>query len=102
MWQPQLEALPGAGFRVLAPDLRGYGESAATEKTVAMGDLAADLVDLLDQQEIASAAVIGLSMGGLVTMEFAHAHADRTWAVGLVATTADPVTAEEVEERGKA
>ncbi len=35
MWAPQLESL-GRRFRVVAPDLRGYGESPATPGTVTM------------------------------------------------------------------
>lgn len=41
------------------------------------------------------AAIIGLSMGGLVTMELAASQPDRYWAIGLVTTTAEPVTPHE-------
>jgi hypothetical protein len=64
-----------------------------------MGELAADVLLLLDRLEIASTAVVGLSMGGLVAMELAHAEPERVWAVALVATTAEPVTAEERRQR---
>jgi 3-oxoadipate enol-lactonase len=99
LWWPQHEPLVSAGFRLIAPDLRGFGETPATPGTVTMAQFADDVRELLDRLGIESAAVIGLSMGGLVAMEFAHAYPHRAWAVGLVATTAQPVTAPERERR---
>jgi len=98
MWEPQQEHLAHR-FRVVVPDLRGYGESAATPGTVTMRELAADVEALLDELGIDSAAVVGLSMGGLVAMELALGDPGRWWALGLVATTAQPVTEAERRER---
>ena len=94
LWEPQLAALRD-GFRVLAPDLRGFGESPVTAGSVTMRQYAADIEGLLDDLGIGRAAIIGLSMGGLVTMELAAARPERYWAIGLVATTAEPVTPHE-------
>jgi 3-oxoadipate enol-lactonase len=94
LWSPQLAALRSK-FRVVAPDLRGFGESPVTPGSVTMREYAADVEDLLDDLGINRAAVIGLSMGGLVTMELAGARPERYWAIGPVATTAEPVTAQE-------
>ena len=94
MWAPQLAALAGR-YRVIAPDLRGYGGSPVTPGTVPMSQLAADVARLLDRLGVSRAAVAGLSMGGLITMELAVADPARWWALGLVATTAEPVTAAE-------
>lgn len=98
MWAPQRAALVAAGYRVILPDLRGYGATPATPGIVRMDELADDIVALLDRLEVASVAAIGLSMGGLVAMELAI-RTDRLWALGLVATTAQPVTAEERARR---
>jgi pimeloyl-ACP methyl ester carboxylesterase len=94
MWAPQLAALQDR-FRVIVPDLRGYGDSPVTPGTVTMAQLAADVSDLLDRKEIATAALVGLSMGGLVVMELAAAQPDRWWAYGFIATTAARSTPEE-------
>jgi len=94
MWEPQLAALSDR-FRVLVPDLRGFGESPVTPGCVTMREFAADIEELLDDLGIQTAAVVGLSMGGLVTMEMAAAQPDRYWAIGLVATTMQPPTADE-------
>jgi pimeloyl-ACP methyl ester carboxylesterase len=89
MWAPQLAALRDT-YRVIVPDLRGFGHSPVTPGRVLMRELAADIEELLDRLGIASAAPVGLSMGGLVTMELAAAQPDRYWAIGLIATTAQP------------
>jgi pimeloyl-ACP methyl ester carboxylesterase len=98
MWEPQLAALSDA-FRVVVPDLRGFGGSPVTPGSVTMRELAADIEDLLDELAIARAAVVGLSMGGLVTMELAVARPARCWGLGLVATTVQPVAPEERSTR---
>ena len=92
MWAPQLAALRDR-FRVIAPDLRGYGDSPVTPGTMTMAQLAADVSRLLDGQGIARAALVGLSMGGLVVMELAAAQPERWWAYGFIATTAQRLTA---------
>jgi 3-oxoadipate enol-lactonase len=65
LWAPQVAAL-GDSFRVLTPDLRGFGESPGTAHRVTMREYAADVAELLDDLEITRAAIVGLSMGGLV------------------------------------
>jgi 3-oxoadipate enol-lactonase len=70
-----------------------------TPGTVTMSELAGDVTRLLDRIGVGPAAIVGLSMGGLVVMELAAAHPDRWWALGLVATTAQPVTAAEQADR---
>jgi pimeloyl-ACP methyl ester carboxylesterase len=89
LWAPQVAALRGR-FRVLAPDLRGFGGSPVTPGCVLMRELAADIEELLAALGITRAAAVGFSMGGLVAMELAAAAPERYWALGLVATTAEP------------
>jgi 3-oxoadipate enol-lactonase len=89
LWAPQLAALQ-ADFRILAPDLRGFGDSPVTPGTVTMREFAADIEALLDGLSISTAAIVGLSMGGLVAMELAVTRPQRYWALGLVATTTEP------------
>ena len=71
MWSPQREPLVRASFRIVIPDLRGYGDSSSTLGVVTMAELAGDIIQLLDSLEVEEAAVVGLSMGGLVAMELA-------------------------------
>lgn len=98
MWRGQLQAL-GGEFRVIAPDLRGYGQSPALGGVARMSELAGDVWGLLADRGVDDFAVVGLSMGGLVAMEMAIADPQRIWALGLVATTAEPVTEDERSRR---
>ncbi len=94
MWEPTLGALP-AGWRGIAPDLRGFGHS-----TLPPGDkhriidAAGDMIDLLDRLEIASAIVVGCSMGGYVLFEMIHTAQNYVAGAVLVSTKATADTAE--------
>ena len=64
MWQPQVEALETAGYRVLAPDLRGFGQHALEPAPFSH---VRDVEALLD----GPATVVGSSLGGRVALELA-------------------------------
>ncbi len=76
VWAPQVQGL-SAGFRVVVYDMLGHGQSAMPEQTRDIGDYATQLVQLLDALDIAQAHIVGHSMGALITLEMAIAHADR-------------------------
>jgi len=69
MWDPQVEAF-SSNYKVITPDLRGYGKSSlpATEAT-RFEDYATDVLLLLDYLKIDSFHLGGLSMGGQIIME---------------------------------
>src|ERR1044072_743560 len=66
LWNEQIEALSST-CRVIAPDLRGFGESDAAS-TATMNEMAQDVAMLLNQLGIVRATVAGLSMGGYVAL----------------------------------
>lgn len=67
-WKHQLEALSG-GHRMLAVDLRGFGDSPAVgQPTMAL--LAGDLKRLIDSLGLDDVLLVGWSMGGCVTMSY--------------------------------
>lgn len=86
MWEPQIEHFVALGWRVIAPDLRGFGESEVTAGIVHTEEFAADAVALLDFLGIDSAVVLGYSMGGQVAMEIQHTHPQRVRALAIVDT----------------
>ncbi|PLY06939.1 MAG: alpha/beta hydrolase [Desulfuromonas sp.] len=88
MWQPQLEALAGAGYRVIAPDLPGFGASPPLTGPVTMRHYAAALVALLEQLEIDQAVVCGMSMGGYVLLSMLEHFPARVAAAGFIVTRA--------------
>jgi pimeloyl-ACP methyl ester carboxylesterase len=101
MWALQVEALSDE-FRVIAPDLPGYGESPPLAQVMSMRRFADAVLELLDALGIARATVVGLSMGGLVAMELGLAYPERAAGLVLAATTAAPATEEDVERRRRA
>src|SRR5262249_8912113 len=64
MWSAQ-ETSVGSIYRVIAPDLRGHGESAAPEGVYTIDGMADDVIELLDALQLREPVVLGgLSMGG--------------------------------------
>jgi pimeloyl-ACP methyl ester carboxylesterase len=77
MWAGQMDAL-AKSYRVIAPDLRGFGASSVTAGTVTMAQFADDLAGLLTALGINEPVVFcGLSMGGYVAWQFALRHRAR-------------------------
>jgi pimeloyl-ACP methyl ester carboxylesterase len=70
MWREQTEALSD-GYRVITPDLRGFGETGAnSEQPATMREMAEDVLALMDELDIRRFALGGLSMGGYVAFAF--------------------------------
>ena len=89
LWEPQLRNVP-AGWRLIAPDLRGFGGSTEADSlsALSMTDYADDVADLLDELGIARAVIGGASMGGYATMAFLQSHGDRVDGLVLANTRA--------------
>lgn len=77
-WRGQIGPLAAAGFRVVAPDLRGYNLSSKPEGAAAYraGHLAADVRDLIHERGAASACVAGHDWGGVIAWATAARHPD--------------------------
>ncbi len=87
LWAAQLEGLHR--HRLLAPDLRGFGDSATSNPpALSIDQHADDLANFLDRLEIGRAVVVGLSMGGYVALAMAERHRDRLAGLVLVDTRA--------------
>ncbi len=94
MWNAQIDAL-AAEYRVIVPDLRGFGRSGLTEGTVTMGRLADDVAGLLDAVAPGERVTLcGLSMGGYVAFQFWRKYATRLKALVLCDTRAKNDTPE--------
>jgi pimeloyl-ACP methyl ester carboxylesterase len=107
MWREQIVFVSANGFRAIAPDLRGFGElsdklqfvagsedseaerqAEARRAITTMDDMARDVAALLDELQIETAVVCGLSMGGYVAFEFARLFATRLKGLVLAGTRA--------------
>lgn len=101
LWAPQLAALP-AGWRGIAPDLRGFGESSRTgDPAYTMEQHAADAIALLDHLEVERAVVCGLSMGGYIALAMQRSTPARVRALVLADTRAEPDSADARRQRAE-
>ena len=97
MWDETVPALADT-YHVIVPDLRGHGESEATDGLYEMADHAGDVLALLDTLGHRQAAVVGLSMGGYILLQLLTSAPERLWAVVL----ADTMGRADIEERKQA
>jgi pimeloyl-ACP methyl ester carboxylesterase len=70
-WQLQIPALTKAGFRILAPDLRGFGRSSYPGGSCNPVVMAEDMATFMNSLAISSSHIIGISMGGTVALQLA-------------------------------
>jgi pimeloyl-ACP methyl ester carboxylesterase len=82
-WRHQISALAAAGYRVLAPDMRGYGNSSAPAAVEDYDILAlcGDMAGLLDALGEQQASFVGHDWGANVTWWMAAIHPERVRAV---------------------
>ena len=77
------------GFKTIAPDLRGYGNS-RVNGDFDMGDHLTDLEALIDRFHIDRCLILGWSLGGILAMELALRCPQRVSGLILIATAARP------------
>jgi pimeloyl-ACP methyl ester carboxylesterase len=79
VWRNQIPFLTRHGFRTIAPDMRGFGQSSrpAEAAEYALSKSVSDVIGLLDALELDSAHVVGHDWGAAVAWGTAMAHPDR-------------------------
>ena len=92
-WQKQVDAFQST-HRVIAPDLRGLGQTEAQPGTNTMDRFADDVNELLRQRETGPVVLVGHSMGGYVALAFARRHPEMLRGLVLVGTKAGADTPE--------
>lgn len=90
IWEAQLAA--ASGRRMLALDLRGFGESGPPTGAVKMADLASDVMAVLAAAGIERAHFAGCSMGGYVLMQLLRQSPQAALSLALIDTRADADT----------
>ena len=76
MWDSQVAAL-GRDYRTLRYDLRGHGDTQATEGDYSIELLARDLTGLMNELNIQKTHLVGLGLGGAIAQAFAIEHPQR-------------------------
>jgi pimeloyl-ACP methyl ester carboxylesterase len=96
-WHRQIRALADAGYRVIAPDMRGMGQTEAPEDPQAydVEHITADLLGLIDHIGEERAVFVGLDFGAFANYDFALRHPDRVIAVIGLENPAAPHNPEE-------
>ncbi len=82
-WRHQLPALADAGYRAIAPDMRGYGDTDSTPDPAdyRSKNIAADIAGLLDALGEEKCVIAGHDWGGFHIWQFALRYPERTAAV---------------------
>ena len=84
-WDEILPQLPG--FRHIAYDVRGMGDSEGSEGPVSLEDWAADCNALLEELGVERAVIAGTSMGGAITMRFGIDYPEKVQGLLLLSTS---------------
>ena len=79
VWRHQIPALVDAGFRVIAPDLRGFGETTAppNRDDYKIDRFVGDLIAILDDLEVAKVRLVGHDWGAAVGWQTCMQHPER-------------------------
>lgn len=87
-WQEMIPLLVHAGYRVLAPNQRGYSRGARPpgRRDYTLDKLSGDVLALLDQAGVERAHIVGHDWGGGVAWDLAANHADRVLTMTSLAT----------------
>ena len=82
-WRHQIPFLAELGYRVVAPDMRGYGNSSTydTHSAYAQREVVADMLELADKLDIDRAIWIGHDWGAPTVWNIARHHPDRVIAI---------------------
>ena len=98
LWDALVPSLP-AQYRFLRYDKRGHGLSDTPPAPYSIRDHSCDLTALMEQLRIDKAIVIGISVGGLIAMDFAIQHPEQVQALVLCDTFPRIGTPESWSER---
>ena len=85
-WALQLPVLSAAGFRPLAPDAPGFGQSPYDGRSWNIRRMTGQMAGLLEELGTGPAHVVGLSMGGVIAQQFALDFPQLTKKLVLVST----------------
>ena len=103
-WRHQFEPIANAGFKCVAPDMRGYGQSDKPDSISAYNqvEIVGDIIGLIPALGYESAIVIGHDWGAPTAWSCALNHKDRISAVGALSVPFSPRGDEAPLERLKA
>lgn len=87
MWQAQIDAFC-SHYRLIVPDLPGFGASTLAVDSYTLDDVADWLIDILDKRNLQQVIVVGVAMGGYITFALQRRYPERLKALILANTYA--------------
>lgn len=84
-WKPLTEKLKNQ-YQIISLDLRGHGESDKGDKKTTIELYQEDIYELLKQLKVEKTAIVGLSLGGNIALEFAVKHPEMTSNLIIMST----------------
>jgi pimeloyl-ACP methyl ester carboxylesterase len=100
MWRHLADSL-STQYRVICPDLPGFGNSPLTQPIQSIEEVAEQLEDWMDAHQIKDPVVLGHSLGGYVALALLERMGDRIKAIGLLHSTAFGDDEEKKEMRNR-
>lgn len=100
VWDSFIEAL-SEDFRIITPDLPGFGKSPLPEGSISLNDIALQLLGWLEKLQIRQCLVIGHSLGGYLTLAMAQEKPDVVVGFGLFHSTAKDDSEEKRKNRDR-
>ena len=100
MWRHLADSL-STQYRVLCPDLPGFGSSPITQPITCLEDVAEQLEEWMDAHQIKDPILLGHSLGGYVSLALLERMGDRIKAIGLLHSTAFADDEEKKEMRNR-
>lgn len=99
-WDVLMEKLPLEEYRVIAPDLRGFGDSTYNTPVESIRDYSQDIKLLADALSLEGFTLGGWSLGGLIALQYAADYPDDVSGLVLVAATSKAVPIAKTDTNG--
>ena len=89
-WEYQINYFASHNYRVIAPDLRGHGQSDAPYTRYTMNELVADMYAITQHMDFPEKfTLVAHSFGGSIAVEYANAHPEQLEKLVLIATAGE-------------
>jgi len=101
LWYPQLTRFLELGYRVIAPDMPGHGESSFDPANHTVDSIAESSIQLLGKLGVTKAVVVGISIGGYILLKMMARRPDLFSGMVMICTKAEADT-DEIKARRRA
>lgn len=101
VWDLLMEALPGDEYRIVAPDLRGFGDSSYYEPIASVKDFSEDLRAFVDSLGLNKFVLMGWSLGALIALQFTADHQDYVSHLVLMGASTHAIAIPKLDSEGK-